>query len=159
MSSEPIDRPAEGRTPVPLRAVDTQTEVRLDEAKAAAPSYVDLTSGEAQRKPIIPEHWRDREARRQHVKLALARHGHRAAYHGVRSPSYFARALGFAIWGVIITIKRLISWWHIPGTTKLEWEAAANGLLNEHLRLHKQGKETRRARGTILALCLAGLAC
>jgi S-DNA-T family DNA segregation ATPase FtsK/SpoIIIE len=158
MSSEPIDRPAEGRTPVPLRAVDTQTEVRLDEAKAAAPSYVDLTSGEAQRKPIIPEHWRDREARRQHVKLALARHGHRAAYHGVRSPSYFARALGFAIWGVIITIKRLISWWHIPGTTKLEWEAAANGLLNEHLRLHKQGKETRRARGTILALCLAGLA-
>ena len=62
------------------------------------------------------------------------------------------------MWGVIVTSRRLVSWWHIPGTTRLEWEAAANGLLNEHLRLHKQGKETRRARGTILALCLAGLA-
>jgi DNA segregation ATPase FtsK/SpoIIIE, S-DNA-T family len=62
------------------------------------------------------------------------------------------------VWGVIVTIRRLISWWHIPGTTRLEWEAAANGLLTEHLRLHKQGKETRKARGTILALCLAGLA-
>ena len=59
---------------------------------------------------------------------------------------------------MVVTIKRLITWWHIPGTAELEREAAANGLLNDHLRIHKQGRETRKARGTILALCLAGLA-
>lgn len=36
-------------------------------------------------------------------------------------------------------------------------QAAADGLLNDHLRLHKQGKETRKQRGTILTLCLVGL--
>ena len=158
MSSEPTEPPADSGTVVPLRAVDAHTEVRLDEAKPTAPSYVGLTGGDAQRKPIIPEHWRTWENAKRHISLAAARHGHRAAYHGVRSPAYFTRALGFAVWGVIVTAKRLIAWWHIPGTTRLEWEAAANGLLNEHLRLHKQGKETRRARGTILTLCLAGLA-
>jgi DNA segregation ATPase FtsK/SpoIIIE, S-DNA-T family len=143
---------------VQLRAVDAQTEVRLDEDQAVAAAYVDLTGGEAQRRPLIPEHWRTWENARRHVSLAAARHGHRAAYHGLRSPASFARALGFAVWGVIVTARRLVSWWHIPGMTKLEWEAAANGLLNDHLRLHRQGRETRKARGTILALCLAGLA-
>jgi DNA segregation ATPase FtsK/SpoIIIE, S-DNA-T family len=158
MSSEPADPPVQSGTVVPLRAVDTQIEVRLDEAQPATPAYVDLTSGEAQRRPIIPEHWRTWEHAKRHVSLAAARHGHRAAYHGVRSPAYFIRALGFAIWGVVVTGKRLIVWWHIPGQTRLEWEAAANGLLSDHLRLHRQGRETRRARGTILALCMAGLA-
>ena len=147
--------PAEGGKVVQLRAHDAQTEVRLDEDKPPGPSYVDLTGGDSQRRPLIPEHWRTWENARRHVSLAAARHGHRAAYHGLRSPSYFVKALGFAVWGVIVTIKRLIAWWHIPGTTRLEWEAAANGLLNGHLRLHRAGKETRRARGTILALCLA----
>ena len=156
MTSEPAD-PSGGRI-VPLRAVDAQTEVRLDEDNTAAPSYVDLTSGGPQRRPIIPEHWRTWDNARRHIALAAARHGHRAAYHGVRSPAYFVKALGFAIWGVIVTARRLITWWHIPGTTRLEWQAAADGLLNDHLRLHRQGRETRRARGTILALCLAALA-
>ena len=157
MTSEPSDPPAEGGKVVPLRAADAHTEVRLDEDKPPGPAYVDLTSGEAQRRPLIPEHWRTWENAKRHVSLAAARHGHRAAYHSLRSPSYFTKALGFAVWGVIVTGKRLICWWHIPGTTRLEWEAAASGLLTEHLRLHKQGRETRRARGTILALCLAGL--
>jgi S-DNA-T family DNA segregation ATPase FtsK/SpoIIIE len=156
MTSAPSDPPASGGNVVSLRATDAHTEVRTDES--AGPAYVDLTSGEAQRRPLIPGHWRTWEAARTHIRLAAARHGHRTAYHGLRSPAYFARALGFAVWGVVLTIKRLISWWHIPGTTRLEWEAAANGLLNDHLRLHRAGKETRRARGTILALCLAGLA-
>jgi S-DNA-T family DNA segregation ATPase FtsK/SpoIIIE len=139
-----------------LRAVDAQTEIRVDEDAQTA-SYVDLTGGDAQRRPVIPEHWRTWDNARRHIALAAGLHAHRAAYHGVRSPAYFARASGFALWGVVVTARNLISWWHIPGTTKLEWEAAASGLLNEHLRLHKQGRETRRARGTILALCLAGL--
>lgn len=157
MSTDPTERERNAEV-VPLRAADAQTEVRLDEDQGAGPAYVDLTRAEAQRRPLIPEHWRTWENARRHVSLAAARHGHRTAYHGLRSPAYFTRALGFAVWGVVVTVKRLISWWHIPGATRLEWEAAASGLLNEHLRLHKAGKETRRARGTILALCLAGLA-
>src|SRR5262249_2244847 len=126
--------------------------------KPPGPAYVDLTDGKAQRIPIIPEHWQTWGKAKKHVSIALARYSYLAAVHGVRSPGYFAKALAFAIWGVIVTVKRLITWWHIPGPTRLEWEAAANGLLNAHLRLHRQGRETRRARGTILALCLAGLA-
>jgi S-DNA-T family DNA segregation ATPase FtsK/SpoIIIE len=157
MTSEPAGPPAEGGTVVPLRAVDAQTEVRLDEDQGTAPSYVDLTSGEGHRRPIIPEHWRTRENAKRHLALMAARHGHRTAYHGLRSPAYFARALGFALWGVAVTIKRLITWWHIPGTGELERKAAADGLIHDHLRLHKQGRETRKARGTILALCMAAL--
>ena len=158
MSSAPTGPPADGANVVPLRAVDARTEVGLDQARPAAPSYVDLTTGDAQRRPIIPEHWRTWENARRHVGLAAARHGHHAAYHGMRSPAYLTRALGFAVWGVVVTIKHLIAWWHIPGTTRLEWQAAADGLLSDHLRLHRQGRETRKARGTILAVCLVVLA-
>ena len=143
---------------VQLRAVDAETEVALDEDQAAAPAYVDLTGGDGQRRPLVPEHWRTRENAKRHLSLMAARHGHRAAYHGLRSPAYFTRALAFALWGVIVTGKRLIAWWHIPGTGELERKAAADGLIHDHLRIHKQGRETRRARGTILALCLAALA-
>ena len=157
--TETIASPSSGRgTVAPLHAVEADTEVQVDEAPATGrPSYVDLTGGEAKRRPIIPEHWSTRENAKRHVTLMAARHGHRAAYHGVRSPRYFTRALGFAVWGVVTIIRRLIAWWHIPGTTALEYQAAADGLLSEHLRLHKQGRETRKARGLILALCLAGL--
>jgi S-DNA-T family DNA segregation ATPase FtsK/SpoIIIE len=152
--AEPLPRP--DADVVPLRAVGAETEVALDEA-AAAPVYVDLTSGGAQRRDIIPEHWRTLENARRHVSLAMARNGHRAAYHGVRSPAYFVKALAFAFWGVIVTARGLVSWWHIPGTGALERKAAADGLLHDHLRIHKQARETRKARGTILALCLAGV--
>jgi DNA segregation ATPase FtsK/SpoIIIE, S-DNA-T family len=92
MTSLPADPPAEGGTVVPLRAVDAGTEVRADES--AGPAYVDLTSGEPQRRPLIPEHWRTRENARRRVSLAAARYGHAAAYHGLRSPSYAVKALG-----------------------------------------------------------------
>ena len=116
MTSAPNDPPADGGNVVPLRAVDAQTEVRLDEDQGAAPAYVDLTRGDGQRRPLVPEHWRTRENAKRHLSLMAARHGHRAAYHGLRSPAYFTRALAFALWGVIVTGKRLIAWWHIPGT-------------------------------------------
>ena len=159
MTSEPTDRPADSGKVVPLRAVDAGTEVRLDEDQAAAAAYVDLTSGgERQRKRLVPEHWSSWDNAKRHVTMRAGWYAYWTAYHALRSPSYFARAVAFAVWGIIVTVRRLIAWWHIPGTTKLEWEAAANGLLTEHLRLNKQGREVRKARGTILALCLAGLA-
>ena len=157
MTSAPTDPPADGGTVVPLRAADALTEVHLDEDKG--PSYVDLTSGEAQRRPLIPEHWRTWENAKRHVSLAAARHGHRAAYHGLRSPGVLrqgarVRCVGRHRHGQ--AADRLVA--HPGHDARWSGKPRASGLLNEHLRLHKQGRETRKARGTILALCLAGLA-
>jgi DNA segregation ATPase FtsK/SpoIIIE, S-DNA-T family len=157
MTSAPNDPPADSGKVVQLRAVDAQTEVRLDEDKPPGASYVDLTSDEAKRRAIIPEHWRSRENAKKHVQLAAARHGHRAAYHAVRSPHYAVKSLGFSVWGIVVVTKRLIRWWHIPGASDLEHKAAKAGNLNDHLKIHKQGKETRKQRGTILAVCLVAL--
>ena len=88
--------------------------------------------------------------------MRAAWYGYWSAYHSLRSPAYFARAARVRRLGrVHRPAPALIAWWHIPGTGALEREAAANGLLNDHLRIHKAAKETRKARGTILALCLA----
>jgi DNA segregation ATPase FtsK/SpoIIIE, S-DNA-T family len=154
--ADQIPRPEAGEV-VRLRAVEAPTEVRLDEDQAA-PSYVDLTGGDAKRRPVIPEHWRTRENAARHVSLAAARHAHWTAYHGVRLPVYAVRSVMFAGWGVLVTGGKLIEWWHIPGTGELERDAARRGDVNDHLKLHKQGRETRKARGTILALCVAGVA-
>jgi hypothetical protein len=81
-----------------------------------------------------------------------ARHGHAAAYHGVRLPAYTAQTLMWSAVGVLRTGGRLLTWWHIPGTSLLESQAARDGLIHEHLRLHKAGKEARKARGIIIGL-------
>ena len=135
-----------------LKAAEVSTEVQLDESAGPAPAYVDISDGQAARKAVIPAHWRTLEAARRHLQLAAARHGHRAAYHGVRSPGYAVRAAGYAVRGVFVVLYRIIRWWHVPGMSELEHQAAADGLLNDHLRLHKQGRDTRSARGVIVAV-------
>ena len=150
MTSEPIDGSGDANV-VPLRAVDAGTEARTAEAAGAA--YTDLSDGQAQRKPVIPAHWRTREAAAAHVRLAAARRGHAAAYHGVRAPGYVLQTAWWALVGLVRTVAYLLAWWHVPDLHKLERQAAADGLLSDHLRIHKAGKETRTARGLILACC------
>jgi S-DNA-T family DNA segregation ATPase FtsK/SpoIIIE len=135
----------------PLRAAEAPTEAQLGQAQGAA--YVTLDDGQAQRRAIIPAHWRTRAAAVQHVGLMAARYGHAAAYHGVRLPRYGALTGLWAVAGFFRTGSRLIAWWHIPSTSLLESQAAADGLIHEHLRLHAAGKKTRTARGTILVVC------
>jgi hypothetical protein len=53
---------------VPLRAEDAATETRVTES--SGPAYADLSDGRAQRKAIIPAHWRTWAAAHEHVKLA-----------------------------------------------------------------------------------------
>jgi hypothetical protein len=96
MSTDHIDDQPDAEV-VPLRATDAGTEAKV--AEAPGPAYTDLSDGRPARKPIIPAHWRTREAAREHVKLTAARHGHAAAYHGVRVPGY-----------VLLT-----SWWALVG--------------------------------------------
>jgi DNA segregation ATPase FtsK/SpoIIIE, S-DNA-T family len=150
MSTDHIDDHQDAEV-LPLRAADAGTEVRT--AEAAGPAYADLTDGRAQRKPIVPAHWRTREAAREHVKLAAARHGHAAAYHGVRLPGYLFMTSWWALVGIGRAVAALLAWWHVPDMRRLERQAAADGLLSDHLRIHKAGKDTRSARGWILAGC------
>jgi S-DNA-T family DNA segregation ATPase FtsK/SpoIIIE len=154
MTSEPIDGSEDGKV-VRLRAVDVGTEDRT--AEAAGPAYADLSDGRAQRKPVIPEHWQTWERARGHVKLAAARNAHAAAYHGVRAPAYLVLTAWWAFVGIGRTVALLLAWWHVSDLHKLERQAAADGLLSDHLRIHKAGKETRTARGFILGACSAGL--
>jgi DNA segregation ATPase FtsK/SpoIIIE, S-DNA-T family len=150
VSSEPIDGSGDGKV-VQLRAADAGTEVRT--AEATGPAYTDLSDGRAQRKAIIPAHWRTWAAAREHVKLAAARHGHAAAYHGVRAPMYVALTCWWALVGIARTAGKVLAWWHVPDLTRLERQAAADGLLSDHLRIHKAGREVRTVRGVILAAC------
>ena len=150
MTSEPISDGNQDGKIVPLRAADAGTEARL--GQTPAPAYADLSDGRAHRKPVIPPYLRGAENIRRHLGLLAARHGHAAAYHGVRLPAYLALTVIWAVAGIFRTGGRLIAWWHVPDLHLLESQAAASGLIHEHLRLHKAGKETRKARGLILAI-------
>jgi hypothetical protein len=92
---------------VPLRAEDAATEVRPSEAPW--PAYTDLSDGRPQRKAIIPEHWRPWAAAREHMRLAAARHGHAAAYHGVRAPGYLLLTCWWALMGTGRTMVALLA--------------------------------------------------
>jgi S-DNA-T family DNA segregation ATPase FtsK/SpoIIIE len=145
-----------GAEVVPLRATDAGTEART--AEAPGPAYTDLSDGRAQRKPIVPAHWRTRQAAAEHVKLAAARHGHAAAYHGTRLPWYLFMTSWWALVGIGRITAAVLAWWHVPDMRRLERQAAADGLLSDHLRIHKAGREVRTTRGLILAVCAAAVA-
>jgi DNA segregation ATPase FtsK/SpoIIIE, S-DNA-T family len=158
MSAAPSPDPDNG---VPLRAIEAPTEVQLGEAHPR-PAYVDVSDGSAARKPVIPAHLRDgtglaglSRGIRSQLRNRAVRHGHAAAYHSVRSPRYIALTIVWAIAGTFRVLGRLIRWWHVTDMHQLEHQAAADGLLTEHLRIHKQGRETRTARAIILAVCAA----
>ena len=88
------------------------------------------------------------------MRLAAARYGHAAAYHGIRAPGYLVLTAWWALVGMGRTVSLLLAWWHVPDMHRLERQAAEDGLLSDHLRIHKAGKETRTARGLILAACV-----
>jgi hypothetical protein len=142
MSTEPIDGSREGQV-VPLRATDAGTETRTVESRG--PAYTDLSDGREQRKPVIPAHWRTWAAAREHVRLAAARNAHAAAYHGIRVPAYIVLTGWWALVGIGRTVATLLAWWHVPDLHQLERQAAADGMLSDHLRIHKAGRDVRTA--------------
>jgi S-DNA-T family DNA segregation ATPase FtsK/SpoIIIE len=140
-----------------LQAADTGTEIRLSQTSAAA--YLDVSDGASHRKHIIPAHLREGDsfagfARgvRRHLAHLGIRHAHAAAYHGVRFPRYIVLTLAWAVVGLFRVSGRVLSWWHATDLYKLEHQAAADGLLTDHLRVHRQGRETRTARGLMVLL-------
>jgi DNA segregation ATPase FtsK/SpoIIIE, S-DNA-T family len=116
-----------------------------------------VSDGRPARKPVIPAHLFDGQGLtglwlgvRRHLRHRAIEHGHRAAYHGVRSPRYLLLTAGWAVVGLFRVTGRVIKWWHATDLYVLEHQAAADGLLTDHLRLHRQGRETRTARGMML---------
>jgi S-DNA-T family DNA segregation ATPase FtsK/SpoIIIE len=150
MSTQPTDGEHNAEV-LPLRAADAGTETKV--AEAVGPAYTDLTDGRPACKPVIPAHWRTREAATEHVKLAAARHAHAGAYHGVRVPWYLFMTSWWALVGLGRMVAALLAWWHVPDMRRLERQAAADGLLSDHLRIHKAAREVRTVRGLILAGC------
>ena len=155
---------------VPLRAVpavpaaDTSYEIALDEDPAPAAELVHAGEGFAlpsrpgQRSPVIPEHLRTWAG----VRSTASRHGgllaHRAGYHGIRSPGYLARALLWALVGLLVVAVRAVRWWWLAEQTRLRSLAVVSGDSKEWRELHKDAQDTRRARGLTLLAVLAGLA-
>jgi DNA segregation ATPase FtsK/SpoIIIE, S-DNA-T family len=149
--TEPVNRP-QADAPV-LHAIEAPTEVRLDQAQP--PAYyidVDVSDGTAHRRPIVPH-----PLQRPHIRRTLACHAeagwYHARYHGIRAPFvYLPLTLWWAVVGLFRVGGRVIKWWHATDLYQLEHQAAADGLLTDHLRIHKAGRETRTARGTLVAL-------
>ena len=160
MTSAPADPPASGGNVVPLRAAEAPTEVRLDEDQAAAAAYVDLTGGEAQRAPAHPRalaYPGGREAARQPAPRPGTGTAPRTTGCARRRTSPRRSGSPSGAWSSPSSAgDRLVAHpRHGRARARGRGERAA-----ERPPADPQGraKETRKARGTILALCLAGLA-
>jgi DNA segregation ATPase FtsK/SpoIIIE, S-DNA-T family len=150
MSTDHIDGERNAEV-LPLRAKDAGTDTRTVEA--TGPAYTDLSDGRPARKAIIPAHWRTWAAAREHVKLASGAAAFHTAWHGVRVPMYLVLTSWWALVGIGRMVAALLAWWHVPDMHRLERQAAADGLLNDHLRIHKAARDVRTTRGLILAGC------
>ncbi|MFF4240452.1 hypothetical protein ACFYYL_31640 [Actinomadura geliboluensis] len=139
--------------------IDTSFEVQLDPGADpdAEGEPVDdgigylLDDPEGDAYPVIPEHLRSLAG----VGEAIARHarrmGHRIAFHAVRAPGYAVRAGVWSVVGLWRLIDRQLKWWWVSENDYLRSLAIAQGDSREWYKLHREVKETRRTRGTILA--------
>ena len=155
MSNPRHARTEPGGEVVPLRASEAATEVRLTEDRSPLPAYVDLTDGRPARKPIIPE-----PLQRERIRRTLASHAEAGWYHArfqvLRALFvYLPVTLWYAIVGLFRILGQLIRWWHVTDHYRLEHQAAADGLLTDHLRIHQSGRVSRTARGYIVGICAA----
>ncbi|MBB3730067.1 hypothetical protein [Nonomuraea dietziae] len=151
-AGEPDSRPGE-RTAV----YDTSYEIELDGPPPAdqAPTLVDLPDGQfpelvsESRRPIIPPplHRANLPAT---IKAALGRWAHVAAFHVVRAPWYLLKVVWFAIVGVFALVNRQLRWWWVNEQYALLQTAASDNDPEMWLKLHKEGKATRRWRGVVL---------
>ncbi len=150
---DPEPEPRPDAEIVPLRAEHAATPGDLDQA--APPAYLDTTSPEPQRRPIIPA-----AIQRANIGSTVRYHAglnwHRARYHGLRAPAYLILVLWHAVRGAGRLTRRLMRWWHWPEGWQLESVAVAAGRAGhqEAMRAHQQGLKTRAARGRIIAAVL-----
>ena len=136
---------------------DTSFEIQLDDGPAAKPQPVDAGEGivlpdpDGEAYPVIPEHLRSLAG----IGEALSRHGrrfgHRASFHGIRSPRYLLLAVVYGVAGIFRLAGRQLAWWWLSEQDFLRSHAVANADSREWMKLHREAKDTRRVRGIMLA--------
>lgn len=152
---------AEVAVPETIRAapLDTSYEVELDEHPAGpqAAVYVDITSPEGERRPIWPAHLRTRAGIRKALARSAGSAGHRAGFHGVRSPLYLLRALIWAVVGAVRLAARHAYWASHLESHGLRSELVAAGDSREYRAVSRLASEARKVRLAIVGGELAAL--
>jgi S-DNA-T family DNA segregation ATPase FtsK/SpoIIIE len=142
----------------PGRRLDTHLEVALDEVPEPAPPVpVDpavpyaVLPADGERKQIVPAPLRSVEAAKLELQRLAGREWHKARWHGLRSPVYLARALAWALAGLLKVIGRQIAWWWVAEYLTLSREAVTVKDSSAWLSMHKHVREVRLTRGSLLA--------
>ncbi|MEU8193314.1 hypothetical protein AB0C10_05975 [Microbispora amethystogenes] len=157
------DQPAETpeqAAPVARRSAarDTSYEIELDEAPPVdtAPIPVDLPASLAPapvpvegRRPILPTGLQPGNLSAT-ARDAAGRLAHVAAFHAVRAPWYAAQMLVWAVIGLFRLMGRQVRWWWVNEQYTLLQQAATDNDPGMWLKLHREGKATRRWRGVVL---------
>ncbi|GAA1021478.1 cell division protein FtsK [Acrocarpospora pleiomorpha] len=140
-------------------ARDTAYEIDLDEVPPeddGTPAPVDLPDSAVPlpepmgaRHPIIPNglRWRNLPGT---VRVTAGRWAYVAAFHTVRAPWYAMLAAVWAIVGVFRLAGRQLRWWWVNEQYGLLQQAASDNDPAMWLKLHREGKATRRWRGVAL---------
>ncbi|WP_433008383.1 cell division protein FtsK [Kribbella sp. CA-294648] len=148
-------------SPREVERMDTAYEVALDDESDTDPGAgkvlvpVDrpglaVPVAEGERLPIIPVHLLPGNLRGT-ISRALARSGHVAAFHAVRSPWYGTKLAWFAGRGFTRLVRNQIRWWWVPNSFSLLQKTADDSAYKEWERIHRQVKATRAWRGGVLA--------
>lgn len=155
--TEPQDQAqAPGGELVPFTgATDTHYEVALDDQAPAAevvhpPGGFGLPAEPGQLRPVVPEHLRTMQGISRSARRTTGRLAHRGAYHGLRSPGYLLKALGWSVVGLVVTLRRMLAWWWVAEQTRLRSLAVISGDSREWRSLHKDAQNSRRDRGLVL---------
>ncbi|WP_170223794.1 cell division protein FtsK, partial [Nonomuraea turkmeniaca] len=119
------------------------------------PALLESEHGE-KRRPIIPTglRWGNLPAT---VRRTAGRVAYVAGFHAVRAPWYALQALWWAIVGVPKLAGRQLRWWWVNEQYTLLQQAATDNDPAMWLKLHKEGKATRRWRGIALFFQLIAL--
>lgn len=153
--AEPVPPGEEpGAELVPLHAVPDETEPAPEPPAAtqtARPSYTELARVPGERLPVLPLWLRSRAEARAAIAVVGGRQWHKTRYHGLRSAGYLLAALFWALVGAGRLVSMQLAWWWVTEQHGLRSDAAASGDSREWMRLHKEAKETRKVRGTLLA--------
>ncbi|KAB2390498.1 cell division protein FtsK [Actinomadura montaniterrae] len=137
--------------------IDTSFEVQFDPEPDAEPEPVDdgigylLDDPDGDAYPVIPENLRSAAGVGEAIGRHARRLAHRAAFHGVRAPRYALLAVLWGTVGLWRLIDRQLKWWWVSEQDYLRSLAIASGDSREWYKLHREVKDTRRVRGTILA--------
>jgi S-DNA-T family DNA segregation ATPase FtsK/SpoIIIE len=148
---------------LPGQLFDTSYEAHLDDedewtGSTHKPIYVDVIARDHERQPIIPAMLRP-ENLLATLKWWAGRQLYRLGYHGVRLlPVYLPLALFWAFVGVFKLAGRQIKWWWLDEHTPMRREAANNNDPDMWVKLHKEGKSTRRWRFFVLVMEALGTA-